>query len=89
MEFLTKTIGQVFEDQVAKYPDKEFLVYSDRGLRFTYKQFDERCNNLAKGLLSIGLKKEDHLGIWATNVPDWYTFAFATAKIGVVLVTVA
>jgi fatty-acyl-CoA synthase len=88
MEFLTKTIGQVFEDQVEKYPDKEFLVYSDRDLRFTYKQFDERCNNLAKGLLSIGLKKGDHLGIWATNVPDWYTFVFATAKIGVVLVTV-
>lgn len=88
MEFLTKTIGQVFEDQVAAYPDKEFLVYSDRDLRFTYRQFDERCNNLAKGLLAIGLKKGDHLGIWATNVPDWYTFVFATAKIGVVLVTV-
>jgi fatty-acyl-CoA synthase len=88
MELINKTIADVFEEQVAKYPDKEFLVYSDRDLRFTFKQFDERCNNLAKGLLSIGIKKGEHLGIWATNVPDWFTFLFATAKIGVVLVTV-
>ena len=43
---------------------------------------------LAKGLLAIGMEKGDHLGIWARNVPDWLTFTFATAKIGVVLVTV-
>jgi fatty-acyl-CoA synthase len=88
MEYITKTISGVFEEQAAKYPDKDFLIYSDRGLRFTFAEFDERCNNLAKGLLSIGLKKDEHLGIWATNVPDWLTFLFATAKIGVVLVTV-
>jgi fatty-acyl-CoA synthase len=88
MELITKTVADVFEEQVAKYPDKEFLVYSDRNLRFTFRDFDERCTNLAKGLLAIGLKKGDHLGIWATNVPDWFTFMFATAKIGVVLVTV-
>ena len=42
----------------------------------------------AKGLLSLGITKGDHVGIWAKNVPDWLTFMFATAKIGVVLVTV-
>jgi fatty-acyl-CoA synthase len=88
MEFITKTVGQVLEDQVRAFPEREFLIYSDRDLRFTFCQFDERVNNLAKGLLSIGLKKGDHLGIWATNVPDWLTFLFATAKIGIVLVTV-
>ena len=43
---------------------------------------------LAKGLLSLGITKGDHVGIWAKNVPDWLTFMFATSKIGVVLVTV-
>jgi fatty-acyl-CoA synthase len=88
MEFITKTIGQVFEDQVALYPDEDFLIYADRNLRFSFRQFDERVNNLAKGLLSIGITKGQHVGIWATNVPDWLTFLFATAKIGAVLVTV-
>ncbi|NLT52386.1 MAG: AMP-binding protein, partial [Ignavibacteria bacterium] len=88
MQMIEKTLGEVLEDNVRKWPDKEFIIFSDRNLNFTYSEFDRRVNNLAKGLKAIGLKKGDHLGIWATNVPDWLTFAFATAKIGVVLVTV-
>lgn len=87
MLFSEETIGDFFEKQVEKDPSQDFLVYPDRDLRFTYKQFDERVNMLAKGLLSVGVKKGDHVGIWAKNVPDWLTFMFATAKIGVVLVT--
>ena len=88
MEYITDTLGGVLEACVARQPDREFMVYSDRNLRFTYAEFDRRVNGLAKGLLAIGLKKGDHLGIWATNVPDWLTLLFAAAKIGVVTVTV-
>jgi fatty-acyl-CoA synthase len=88
MEYIADTLGRVLETQVARHPDKEFMVYPDRNLRFTYAEFDRRANALAKGLLAIGLAKGDHLGIWATNVPDWLTLLFATAKIGVVAVTV-
>ncbi|WP_094227415.1 AMP-binding protein [Methanolobus psychrotolerans] len=88
MPFTDDTIGVFFEKQAMKDPDREFLVYPDRDLRFTYKEFNERVNMLAKGLLEIGIVKGDHVGIWATNVPDWLTFLFATAKIGVVFVTV-
>jgi fatty-acyl-CoA synthase len=86
--FTELTIGQFFEEQVKNDPDREFIVYPDRDLRFTYAEFDKRVNQLAKGLLAIGLGKGDHIGIWARNVPDWLTFMFATAKIGAVLVTV-
>ena len=82
------TIGRYFEDVVAADPTREFVVYPDRDLHWTYGSFDLRVNRLAKGLLAIGLEPGDHLGIWARNVPDWLTFMFATAKIGVVLVTV-
>jgi fatty-acyl-CoA synthase len=82
------TIGAYFERQVAERGDADFIVYPDRDLRWSYDQFNERVDNLAKGLLAIGMKPGDHLGIWARNVPDWLTFMFATAKIGVVLVTV-
>ncbi len=88
MEFFENTVGEVLEEQVKKFPDKDFIIYADRDLHFTYKQFDERVNKLAKGLLAMGIKKGNHLGIWATNVPDWLTFLFGTAKIGVTLVTV-
>ena len=88
MLFSEKTIADFFEDMVEKQPEHEFIVYPDRGLRYTYAEFNQRANNLAKGLLTIGIKKGDHVGIWAKNVPDWLTFMFATAKIGAVLVTV-
>jgi fatty-acyl-CoA synthase len=88
LEYITDTLGGVLEAYVARQPDREFMVYPDRNLRFTYAEFDRRVNGLAKGLLAIGLKKGDHLGIWATNVPDWLTLLFAAAKIGVVTVTV-
>ncbi len=88
MHLIEDSLGKFFEKQVAVDPDHEFIIYPDRNLRFTYGQFNERVNNLTKGLLAIGIKKGDHVGIWAKNVPDWLTFMFATAKIGAVLVTV-
>ena len=88
MLFTEDTIGDLFEKEVKNHPDRDFIIYPDRDLRFTYKDFDERVNMFAKGLLSLGITKGDHVGIWAKNVPDWLTFMFATAKIGVVLVTV-
>jgi fatty-acyl-CoA synthase len=88
MPYTDKTIGAFLESQVKRLPDHEFIVYPDRDLRFTFSQFNKRVDQLAKGLLAIGIGKGDHLGIWATNVPDWTTFMFATAKIGAVLVTI-
>ncbi|MBI9102567.1 MAG: AMP-binding protein [Spirochaetales bacterium] len=88
MNFIQDTIASFFQKTVEKNRDKDFIVYPDRDLRFSYGDFSERVDNLAKGLLAIGLKKGDHFGIWARNVPDWLTFMFATARIGVVLVTV-
>lgn len=88
MELQDKTIGQWLEYWAQTTPNKEYLVYSDRDLRFTWKEFNERVDKMAKGLLAIGVKQGTHVGIWATNVPDWLTFLYAGAKIGAVLVTV-
>lgn len=83
-----RTLGDWLEHWAETIPDHEYIVYSDRNLRFTWKQFDERVNKFAKGLLALGVKKGSNVGIWAYNVPDWLTFLYATAKIGAVLVTV-
>jgi len=88
MQLQDRTLGEWLEHWAETTPDKEYLVYSDRNLRFTWKQFNERVDKMAKGLLSIGVRQGTHIGIWATNVPDWLTFLFAGAKIGAVLVTV-
>ncbi|BDZ70963.1 hypothetical protein GCM10025861_14800 [Methanobacterium petrolearium] len=68
MVFTELTIGDYLEKMVKKDPNHEFMVYPDRDLRFTYKEFDERVNLLAKGLLAIGIKK---VTMWASG-PKMY-----------------
>jgi fatty-acyl-CoA synthase len=88
MQFIETTLGAMLEEQAKKQPDHEFLIYADRDLRFTYAEFNSRVDDLAKGFLAMGLKKGDHVGLWATNVPDWNTVLFACAKLGIVFVTI-
>ena len=88
MQLLENTLGGMLEKYAFETPDKDFIVYPDRNLRFSYAQFNKRVDNLAKGLLFSGVQSGDKVGIWANNVPDWTTFMFATAKIGAVLVTI-
>lgn len=83
-----RTLGDWLEHWARETPDKEYIVYSDRDLRFTWKKFNERVDHMARGLIAIGVTRGSHVGIWAQNVPDWLTFLYATAKIGAVAVTV-
>ncbi len=88
MQLIDYTLGGILEKYAFETPDQEFMVYPDRNLRFTYSEFNQRVDQLAKGLMYIGVGKDDKVGIWANNVPDWLTFLFASAKIGAVLVTI-
>lgn len=85
---LDYTVGGLLDWIAERFPDTEALVYPDRDLRYTYSDFNGVCRQIAKGLLRMGIKKGDHLSIWANNVPEWVILQFATAKIGAVLVTV-
>jgi fatty-acyl-CoA synthase len=88
MQLFDRTLGDWLEYWATETPDHEYIVYSDRNLRFTWKEFNERVDCLAKSMLSIGVKKGDNVGIWAQNVPDWLTILYACAKLGAVAVTV-
>lgn len=52
------TLGQLLDNTVSKYPDNEVVVYVDRDLRFTYREFLDLVNRLAKGLMGLGVKKK-------------------------------
>ncbi len=88
MQLYDRTLGEWLEHWAKETPDKEYIVYSDRNLRFSWKQMNQRVDEMAKGLLAIGVEKGSHVGIWAANVPDWLTLLYACAKIGAVYVTV-
>ena len=81
-------IGDILDQQTDRYPDREALVHTATGDRFTYRQFHAEVERVARGFMSIGIEKGQHVGIWATNYTEWVLTQFATAKIGAVLVNV-
>ena len=87
-EIVHKTIGVLLDETVSLYPEKEAVIYSETGLRYSYKEFQHACNKVAKGFMSLGIKKGDHIAVWASNKPEWLVAQYASAKIGAVLVTV-
>ena len=82
------TIGQVLRETARRVPDRPAAVFRDRGWRMTWAELDREVDRIARALLGLGLRRGDHCGVWATNVPEWLLMQFATARIGVVLVTV-
>jgi len=84
--FTSDTIGVFLEKTTEKYPGHEFIVFPDLGIRWSFADFNERVDRLARGLLYVGIVPGNHVGIWANNIPDWLTFFFASAKIGAILV---
>lgn len=82
------TVGNLLDHMAERFPDNDALVYVERGLRYSYRKFNQVCRQVAKGLIRLGVKKGDHVSIWANNVPEWVLLQFATAKIGAVLVTI-
>ena len=95
IDLLNTTIGDLFDRRVNKLPTQEAIVYScypefgdALNIRWTYQEYQERTNQIAKGLLALGLGKGDHIAVLAANVPEWPLLMMAAAKAGLVLVTV-
>jgi fatty-acyl-CoA synthase len=82
------TIGQVLAGTAKRVPNSDALVFPALNWRKTYAQFDQAVSEAAKGLLAMGIRRGQHVAIWATNVPEWVVLQFATARIGAVLVTI-
>ena len=82
------TIGDMLEETANKYPTVQAVKYIETEFDKTWYEFNAKVDKIARGLLGMGLKKGDHVGVWAVNLPQWITLYFAAAKIGVVIVTV-
>lgn len=85
---LDMTLGELLDIQAERYPDNEAVVFPFEGIRWTYSQFKQKVDTVARGLIEMGVKKGDHVSVWTTNVPEWLLIQFATGRIGAVLVTV-
>ncbi|EDQ02255.1 acyl-CoA synthase [Shewanella benthica KT99] len=83
----SQTIGSYFDDIANRYPDNLAVVQHQK-VRWTYKQYQQHIDELAIGLLELGIKPGDRVGIWSPNNIEWCLTQFATAKIGAVMVCI-
>src|SRR5712691_1296156 len=95
IDLLEMTIGDLLDRRADALPLHEAVVYSCspefdgiHKVLWTYQEYRERANQVALGLMALGLNKGDHIAVWATNLPEWVLLEMAAAKAGLVLVTV-
>ncbi|XP_071319669.1 medium-chain acyl-CoA ligase ACSF2, mitochondrial [Trachinotus anak] len=88
VSLLHSTVGECLLRTVERCPDREAVVFLQDGVRKTFAQFQQDVDQAAAGLLALGLKRGDRLGMWGPNTYEWILFLFATAKAGVILVSV-
>jgi fatty-acyl-CoA synthase len=88
LQYRDITVGALLTRLAEDFPNNEALVYSDRGLRWTFSELESEARLVARGLIACGVERGERVALWATNVPEWVTLQFALAKIGAILVTV-
>lgn len=80
------TLGELLTFQRLQYGDHECLVFPWTGTRWTYAELSEESNQLARGLLALGVNKGDRIGIMAGNCEQYISLFFAAARVGAILV---
>ena len=87
-ELWHRTIPNIFKDTVYRFANREAAVFPEQEIRWTWAELDREVDALAHGLLELGLQKGDRVGIWSPNRYEWLLTQFATARIGIILVTI-
>src|SRR5258708_1609271 len=82
------TFAQVLATAAERFGDHDALVFPQLGYRRNYTEFHSDVRECARALLSLGIQRGEHVGIWATNWPRWVTLQFAVATVGAVLVNI-
>ncbi len=83
-----ETIGDLFERMVKRYPERDALIHSKKGTRYTYQLLGWQVERAARGLMAMGIRRGDHVGLWSANIPEWLVAMLAVAKLGAVFVPV-
>lgn len=85
---LGMTIGDALDRTVARFPDRDALISRHQGLRYTWQQLQDEVNRSARGLMALGIKKGDRVGIWSPSHAEWTITQYASAKVGAILVNI-
>jgi fatty-acyl-CoA synthase len=82
------TLGTYIDRIARRHADNEALVVVHQDVRWTWRELACRVDDLAVGLMRLGLAPGDRIGIWAQNCAEWVLTQFAVAKTGLILVNI-
>ena len=82
------TIGDWLDRAAELYPDVDGIVAPWQGVRWTWLELRERTDAFARGLSRLGLAVGDRVGILSPNCVEWVLTQLATARLGLVLVSI-
>jgi fatty-acyl-CoA synthase len=85
---LGQTIGDALEHAATEWADRTALISRARSVRWTWRELTDRADAFAAGLLALGLRRGDRIGIWSLNRAEWTVTQFAAARAGFILVTI-
>lgn len=85
---LSQIIGTYLQEIAERFPDRPAVVVRHQQIRWSYREYLARIDRLAKGLLALGIKPGDRVGIWSPNNIEWCLVQFATARIGAIMVCI-
>ncbi|MDT8893878.1 AMP-binding protein [Halomonas sp. I1] len=83
-----QTIGDCFDDTVARFPERDALISRHQDLRYRWRDLRDAVDSAARSLMALGVEKGDRVGIWSPNCAEWTITQFATAKLGAILVNI-
>jgi len=83
-----ETIGVHFDKVAERCGERDALISRHQGIRWSYRALKERVDAFAAGLLALGLRPGERIGIWSPNNAEWVVAQFATAKAGLILVNI-
>ncbi|MCW1963639.1 non-ribosomal peptide synthetase [Chryseobacterium viscerum] len=81
-----ETLESLFRKQALLYPDKTAIVYQDQEI--TYRDLDQRSNQIANLLLSHGIKEGKYVPIWLDRSLEWIVAVLGVIKIGAAYVPI-
>jgi fatty-acyl-CoA synthase len=82
------TIGQVLDRAVERWGECLALVSCHQSKRYTWRQLRDAADGVARGLVSLGVRRGDRVGLWSTNCAEWVLVHMACARAGAALVNV-
>ncbi|WP_287497758.1 AMP-binding protein [Pandoraea sp. CB10b_02] len=84
----TLTVFGLLAETAARFAERQAVVFREQGVDWTWREFLAHVDTFAAGLVALGLKKGDRVGIWSPNRVEWLVTQFATARIGLILVNI-